>query len=497
MSEPKVFRQESGIAVDPEIGTGYYLIRSIAVNNDTTTGEMIIDTFLMELFKGINMDLQFEYFGHPSTIVCDDASVVMASQIYDRAFSITKKKYVNIKTVSEYFTKRNKLYDLTRGPKRQITWLGKPSVIFSYTNRNRLRQYLNGNTVINLFFWITSFNSSGCIYNFSKEPTQGSYCDKYKNLKKFCNISQYQAHDTFLSYKERKDGTSQGTRPGDHKFITDFIEAIARITQEDNAIDEYNSTNTSKKQMYQRYNEVFTYFFPWDITGIEIGLTSTEELNKLLSRLHSSRTETIENIEKMLSHENLITTLNIIISLILCSRIENIHAYVTDSLDGNFTYYLIAKLLLLSLCDIEKEKSYVLNKKSTDTIIIPLLTEIMEILREPISLYEYQRQKDTNKFKMILVEKYNGIETTYVRQSDFILFEQDQLSGDVADADQFLDKEHEENGVNVKGKLLTVVVESTQQLSIDASVAAAIVGVAGKKTRRTLVRPRLRTSKRL
>ena len=54
MSEPKVFRQESGIAVDPEIGTGYYLIRSIAVNNDTTTGEMIIDTFLMELFKGIN-----------------------------------------------------------------------------------------------------------------------------------------------------------------------------------------------------------------------------------------------------------------------------------------------------------------------------------------------------------------------------------------------------------------------------------------------------------
>jgi len=116
-------------------------------------------------------------------------------------------------------------------------------MVFNYKNRNRIKQYLNNNTVINLFFWITSFNSSRCIYNFSKE--QGSYCDKYKDLKKYCNTQEYQAHDTFLSYKERKEG-SQGTRSGDNKFLTNFSDVIVRIREEDKAIDEYNTTHNDE-----------------------------------------------------------------------------------------------------------------------------------------------------------------------------------------------------------------------------------------------------------
>jgi len=86
-----MFRQESGIAIEPDIGEEYYLIRSIAVDNDSPQGNMILDTFLMELFQGINTTNMFELFGHPSTLLCDNTSIVMASQIYERVFTTTKK----------------------------------------------------------------------------------------------------------------------------------------------------------------------------------------------------------------------------------------------------------------------------------------------------------------------------------------------------------------------------------------------------------------------
>jgi len=58
----------------------------------------------------------FELFGHPSTLLCDNTSIVMASQIYERVFTTTKKEYADIKTISEYFTKRN---ELKEGSRRQ------------------------------------------------------------------------------------------------------------------------------------------------------------------------------------------------------------------------------------------------------------------------------------------------------------------------------------------------------------------------------------------
>jgi len=94
-----------------------------------------------------------------------------------------------------------------------------------------------------------------------------------------------------------------------------------------------------KSPVYQRYNEVFTYFFPWDISGIEIGLTSTRELNTLLTQLQASRMNTIEDIRKMIAHEKLISTLNVLISLILTSRIEATHAFVIEYLEGNYTIF--------------------------------------------------------------------------------------------------------------------------------------------------------------
>jgi len=81
---------------------------------------------------------------------------------------------------------------------------------------------------------------------------------------------------------------------------------------------------------------------------------------------------------------------------------------------------------------------------------------------------------------------------TDVRVSDFHFYlEQEQLSGDVEGADPFLDKEHEKEGYNVDGKLLTIVFAS-QQLGIDD----VKVGGKNKKTVRYLKRPILRKSRR-
>jgi len=100
---------------------------------------------------------------------------------------------------------------------------------------------------------------------------------------------------------------------------------------------------------------------------------------------------TIEDIRKMIAHEKLISTLNVLISLILTSRIETTHAFVIEYLEGNYTFFLIAKLLLLSICDIEEGIS-ILKEDSKENILL-LLQELIKILSDPLILYEYKKTR--------------------------------------------------------------------------------------------------------
>ena len=104
----KIFRLESGIFIDPNIEDKYKFVRSIVISDDGNLN--YLDT-INEIFYGLKKfdDNTIEYFGYPSTIVVDNASVVIASQIYEPAYSENKDKYKNIKNYSGYYKRRLEL----------------------------------------------------------------------------------------------------------------------------------------------------------------------------------------------------------------------------------------------------------------------------------------------------------------------------------------------------------------------------------------------------
>jgi hypothetical protein len=466
---PKLLREISGIDINPEIDHKYYLIRSIAVNNDSEDGDMKINDLEKELFEGLNelnSGFVIEYFGLPSTMLCDGGSVVMASQIYERNYTKQSDKYSSINTYKEYYNKRHKINETSK-EKSIITWLGKPSIIFSYRDRNILKQHLRNDPVINFFFWITSFNSSKCIGDYFTKNKERLYCDNYQKVKDFCkNTKDYQIHDTFLAYHNRKyrddtflmvhkkkkyQPTLHSTENDDVKFLTDFNKAVERILIEDKAIDQYNEDN--QKMLFQRYNEVFTYFFPWDIDGIEIGNIETEQMNELLNNLKTWRDRADDVIIEMIADTDLIDKLNKIILFILENNPKYTKKLIVDEFDSKYTYFLVAKFLLLAECDFLQHQPHYILKCSDKDRIRNLLIEISNILKKPIILYEYALiSTDSNKFNMNRVGSYDGTtQYTGSRTSNFTLLEQIQ---DDSAADQYVHPEKKLTKVKLSNKQL-------------------------------------------
>jgi hypothetical protein len=438
-SQPSLLRQSTGIDIDPEIGIDYYLIRCIAVNNDSENGDMKIDDLEKELFEGLKEiwpGFVIEYFGLPSTMLYNGCSVVMASQIYEREYTNSSAKYDTVNTYTEYYNKRheiiNKKLKIDENYKPQITWLGKPSIVFSYRDRNILKNYLHTDPVINYFFWITSFNSSGCIADYFKqyEGKDRLYCENYQTVKVFCkNPERYQIHDTFMAYHKRKYlDTHTNNDNDDVKFLTDFNKAVQRISIEDEAIDRYNNDNETN--FFQRYNEVFTYFFPWDIDGIEMGNISTDQMNKLLINLETWRNRANDVINEMVEDTELIDKLNNIINVILENNPMHTKKLIKEKFDDKYTYFLVAKFLLLAECDFIQHQPNYLLKCSDNDRIRGLLSEISGILKKPLKIYEYVLvSQDSNKFNMIHIGDYDSTTPYELRRSShFTLLEQKQDS---------------------------------------------------------------------
>jgi hypothetical protein len=273
-----LLREYSGIDVDPETKENYMMVRCISMDEE---GNLESDIFLKEIFEGFitfSTGYVVEIFGHPSTIILENnASITIASQIYERDYSINKDSYKDVSTIEEYFATRKQLIESEK-QRSIITWLGAPSVVFTYKYRNILKQYVNNNPVINLFFWITSFNSSRCIRNYSVNAKKNKikYCDKYAEIKRFCkDRNEYQIHKTYYDIMHPNEDMLE-------KYITSFEKIIEILLKEEKAVKEYNEVYVKKD--FQRYNELFTYFFPWDIDGIERGLISNEKFEDLLKK---------------------------------------------------------------------------------------------------------------------------------------------------------------------------------------------------------------------
>jgi hypothetical protein len=440
----KLLRQKSGIDVDPESIQDYIIIRSILMDNDNNVK---LEQTLIEIFKGLN---SFEIFGHPSAILLkNNASIVMPSQIYDRNYSMHKNHYQDITTFDNYFKARKVFHEINPDIKA-ITWLGAPSIVFTYKNRNILKEHLNNNPVINLFFWITSFNSSKCIIDYSNEARDKKipYCNKYEEIKKFCkNKDEYQIHKTYYNnYINTKE-------PIRDKYITDFDTAINAILVEEDAIKKYNEEN--KTNEFQRYNELFTYFFPWDIDGIERGGISNEKLQQLLVQINVQRLNIILDLEKIKIDSNFIGNINSIIILILKQNYKDVKKFLEINF-FSYTYFLLAKYIALAQCDvIEGKQKYLKLKKNDSNRITLLINSIIEIMSLDLNIYEYELDNDTNKFKTTITDTFpliNNNKTINNRVSPFILFEQieeDHLTH-VFRANQQLSENVNEN-VNTNG----------------------------------------------
>ena len=457
-----LFREKSGIVVDPETDADYIMIRSILMGDDNNVK---LEQTLIEIFKGLNSfrsDYVFEIFGHPSAILLkNNASIVMPSQIYDPNYSIHKDSYQEITTFDDYFKTRTDFHNKNESIKKPITWLGAPSIVFTYKNRNILKKHLHENPVINLFFWITSFNSSSCIYNYSNEAKKKNipYCNKYEKIKKFC-----QNKDTYQIRKTYYNNYFDKTKPIGDKYITRFDTAINSIVLEENAIEKYNKDNGTND--FQRYNELFTYFFPWDIDGIERGGISNEKLEQLLVQINVQRLIVISDLEKIKIDSNFIKNINSIIILILKQNYKVVKKFLEVNC-FSYTYFLLAKYIALAECDlnIKGKKRLLLNEVDDTNRITLLINGIIQIMSLDLNIYEYELDNGTNKFKTTITDRFpliNNNKTINNRVSPFILFEQ------------------------VEEKQLTHVFKAEKQLSVSNNIVSNnIVNTIGGKKKRT------------
>jgi hypothetical protein len=403
--KPNVFRQQSGIEISEENIDKVRFVRCILRNKEGKINTNIINELFDGLFKW--GETYIEYYGHPSTMIIDNTSVVITSQIFEREYSLNQSKYESVNTYEDYFQTK-------KTHSNKITWLGSPSIIYSYKNRLTLKKFLNENLVINLFFWITSFNSSTCIRDFTRETSGISYCDKYAELKKYCaDTLKYRIHKTYFEW-------INNFTLNESKFITDFESAVERIHLEDEALKVFNNTIINNKKYYQRYNEVFTLFFPWDVEGIEIGTIPKGELTAFVDEYITKRTVMIRDFESILSDDNKITTMNNLTQIILLNDGNEIQKYLNNE-NLSYTFFLLTKYILLSNCDIVEliNTNYKINVDHLSSIN-QLISVIISILSQPLKFFEYKLNDDDFTFQLVEVELNND------RHSEFVLFEQEK-----------------------------------------------------------------------
>jgi hypothetical protein len=375
----------------------FHIIRSIVMDAD---GYLNIDSFINEIFGGY-FNPSIEYIGLPSTIVLNGGNVIMASQIFDRPFEQDFKDgiYSHVSNIEEYFAvrKTNALRNTGKFP--IVTWIGSPSVTFNYENRNILNDIL-GSSGLNLIFWLTSFNSTACIVK--ADVSKYKYCNRFHKIKKLCNNkSDYQIHDTYSNYMSKNN-----------KFITNFEDAIHAIAEEKEAIDKYNEEHAS--DCYQRYNEMVTYFFPWDINGIEIGMTNPNNTKRLADSLLFERNKFSDRYQQLVETKD-VDELKEYFNILIKDYIKLQNKEELLSLGYHISDILFCRFLLYCKCGSSISFS---GEQLKNALIF-----IMQKLKEPLEINEYIINPDTRSGTFIMKGYYSGSENSLLaRASDFSLF---------------------------------------------------------------------------
>jgi len=375
-------RQVSGLHVDPSLNLK--MVRSIT----STKGVVEIDTALNEIFTGrISIGgKKLELFGMPSTVIMDNINVVIASQIYSREHNNLHAEYTGITTYDEYYAKRTEL----GARDAKITWLGSPSFVFSYENRKKFKDIF-GNTCISMIFDIASYSSTACIKDAHLEQLTGiEYCNKFQKLKELCNNkAKFRTHPTFAHPTKELMAD---------KFITSF-EGIR-----DALIEEQSATP------FQRYNELLSYFFPWDVVGIEVGGMSREKTDDLYNKFMVYKNTFITDLTSFFakSDEDLAAIINETNRKILNGELNDIDNSI----------FILVKFIMTCDCMVTEYNIIERIYKIKEAIFV-----ILDLLKLPITIYEYGRLSTDDNYSLIPIDY--TLNYAY-RTTEFELFEQDE-----------------------------------------------------------------------
>ena len=246
------------------------------------------------------------------------------------------------------------------------------------------------------------------------------YCDNYEELKKFCKKDTFQQYNTYKNYYANEDQTKD-----EGEFLTSLYEAIIRIQEEDESLKRFNTEK--EKDYYQRYNEIYSYVYPWDIEGIEVGAIDREQTQDIIDRINKERNAVKIELSKIIGNlKDSFKRINMIIYTIINNPdyANRIYDYITNKpgLKITYTLFLLTKLILLSKCnikDIFTNKKFEFSLETDEDLIKNLVTEIIRIMEEPLKYYEYTFNEETKCFEMKTIQTFER------RISKFILFRQD------------------------------------------------------------------------
>ena len=299
------------------------------------------------------------------------------------------------------------------------------------------------------------------------------YCNRHEKLQQFCKKPEFQKSNTYKNYYENPDQIQdQG------EFLTSLDESIARIMEEDANLKRFNKQHD--RNYYQRYNEMYSYVYPWDIEGIEVGAVDIKTLQAVEDRITLERQNVKTELQAIIADANLkdsFKRINMIIYIIINNPdyANIIYDYINNKkgLKITYTLFLLTKLILLSKCNIDDiftNKKFEFSLSDDEEPIKKLVEEIIKIMEEPLEFYEYTFD-EKGGFEMKSIPIIKGKKETrepFMRSKDLMLFREDDAK------------------VRAKFRGILCTKESELQLSNQTTVRPSSVSkvlTGGKQTR--------------
>ena len=368
-----------GLNVSVDYEDDIYFVRSCT----NGSGVLDITNLLGDIFSGRRE--WFEVIDHPTVLIVPGvANVALPSQLFP-------PKYTDL------FDKA-KLSDALDNDGQKINWTGVPSIIIDYKrSRTNLSESL-GVSCLDFFFNMSSFNTSKCIPDFGKShPKYRTKCQKFSELRRTCFDDKYNKHKTMYSINHKPV-----------QFITKINDAVTAVVEEQTELDKKRGDNS-----VQMYNETFSYVYPWDVTGIEVGHKEFKlDTIELYNKLKQLRKEYAEIYTKFLN------SLNKSFQIEIRDAVENLYKVdIKSSLTS--CKYLLAKFIAECNCDAGNTVKYTIINMKT------IIQKIIHRLEQPVVLWEYGRTKGDDKFNLFEVVITERDETpSFERSTTFELFYQ-------------------------------------------------------------------------